>query len=218
MNSSTRLELTRAMGPSTVHVVCANAQQTQAGRLLDLVQALTAQGALKHGMTLRLAGFDLRLLARSAASPSTTVFDLCEPDFGHAPQQEWRADVSATLAWVAAQAALITRWGLSGREVHWHQKLVVARGALLAHQLQAIRSTPLDEQDSGWCLSDSDHDADPQDANAYEAMSVLAVLSQRPELGSVLSLPPGCAAVFEREQLAALFDTEGQLLWSGPEV
>lgn len=209
MASPTTIELTRALAPFTVRLVCAPGQREQGQTVLDLVQQLKARGALKDGASLRLAGFDLRLRTCTQAQ----ILEVCEPDFDDDPQHQWRANVSATLAWVAAQASLSSQLGLMGDEVNLHQLVVLADGALGARQLQALRNKPVDGEDSGWCLMDAEHEADPDDANAYTAMSVMNVLRQRPEMGAVLAMPTGCAAAFDGRQLVALFDAKGELRW-----
>jgi len=154
--------------------------------------------------------------AGSAQPGGLTLLDVCEPDFGGDPTREWRNDVSTTLAWVGSQVALANRLGVPGEEVRLHQMVVLSKSALASSQLEATRNKPLDENDSGWCLTDAAQSRDPDDPDAYGAANVMTVLRHCPELGAVLALPPGCAAMFEQHRLVALFDAQGDLCWSEP--
>lgn len=222
MTAIPTIEITRTLAPFTVRLKCAGALRAQGETLLDVIQQMHASGALKDGASLRVAGLDLRLqTATQTASVSTakapeiaTVLDVCEPNFDAPAPQPWRKDVSATLAWVAAQASLLQRLGVEGREVSLHQSVVLARDALNARHLQALRSQPLDDDDSGWCLTAAESDANPDDPDAYIGASVMEILCARPELGTVLALPPGFAATFEQHQLVSVFDAQGALCWS----
>ena len=219
MSAVPTIELTRALATLTVRLVCSGALRAQGETLLNIVEQMHKRSALRDGASLCVAGFDLRLQDATptasglTAKVHTTVLDVCEPNFDAQPPQPWRKDVSATLAWVAAQASLLQRLGVMGKEVGLHQSVVLARDALDARHLQAMRSNPLDDHDSGWCLTNTESDASPDDPAAFVGASVMAVLRARPEMGAVLALPPGFAVAFDQHQLVSVFDPLGTQCW-----
>ena len=98
---------------------------------------------------------------------------------------------------------------LAGRtEPAGDAKLFVAATTDAATRLFLHRARPYSEDDSGWSIAPAGADAPRQ----WQAIRVSDLLTARPDLRDLLTLPPGFSALIDQAGLAAVFDPQ-QAVW-----
>jgi hypothetical protein len=122
----------------------------------------------------------------------------------------WRRADGSVPTWPAEFARL----GLARVPIAAEDRLVVARGAGQPARIYLERLAGCGAGDSGWYIGSVDNVAPP----GYDAVRVADMLAARPDLASLLELPPGCLVVLDGARLEAVFDAENKRLWSAANV
>lgn len=129
-----------------------------------------------------------------------------EPDYASPhPLVQTRGDVTTSLAVLAEQ-----KWRCVDQErcepaaLSFRDVIVVARGSLDAQHIYLERTTDaVDDGDSGWFVGFADQDDEPNNADV-EAIFVFQLLTLRPQLLPMLTLPAGYLVVFQGDSVVAI--------------
>jgi len=137
----------------------------------------------------------------------------CEPDFSVDPQTSFVADVSRTLRVQSWQVDVCRRAGAVGTpEVCFDQNVVAVVDALHLPTLYLDRRSTSHSEFSGWFIGDTFDVASAVQEDRLQVLPVYKLLSLRPLLLALLQLPVGYFAQVEREKIAVVFDSNGELV------
>ncbi|HEX9106419.1 MAG TPA: hypothetical protein VF832_04315, partial [Longimicrobiales bacterium] len=131
---------------------------------------------------------------------------VCEPDFGAEPMR-WHPGVDTTLEVLDRQLGLVRLLGLRPTAAHWNQRVLVAPGARQAQEVFFERSSPADEQDTGWYIGVDRPGADPDRRQAH-AMTVGELAAAQPAWLTPLTLPVGYFVSFAHGQVRQVMDPQ----------
>lgn len=129
-----------------------------------------------------------------------------EPDYASPnPLVHTRGDVTTSLAVLAEQ-----KWRCVDQErcepaaLSFRDTVVVARGSLDSPHIYLERTTDaVDDGDSGWFVGFTDDDDVPNNATV-ETIYVFELLTLRPQLLPMLTLPAGYLVVFQGDTVMAI--------------
>ena len=175
--------------------------------LLEAVEHIPTM-RLKDGFRIR-AGFSTFLLSEHNGG-----FDIAAPDYTDDPLTTLTTDLTLALHVQYRQVLLLHRYGIVGKAIHFYDKIAVAKGALDNDLITLQRFEELGG--SGWVIEKfSLHEkgeAVPEEAEEYETIFSYELITRRPALMDVLSLPDGFLAVFNGEDIIDIIDDKGESL------
>lgn len=175
--------------------------------LLEAIEHIPAE-RIKDGFRIR-AGFSTFLLSEHNGG-----FDIAAPDFTDDPLTALNTDLTTALEIQYRQVLLLKKLGVMGDAVHFYDKMAVAKGALEKDNLVMTRFKEMGS--SGWQVNSYSYGdngkAEIDDTGVFEPVFVYKLMVKRPELLDFMCLPYGYTAVFRGEDLAELFDDEGESL------
>lgn len=181
--------------------------ETQARALLGALTEMHKGGpSLKSGSVVHYGWVDLRL---EICDAEATVLRVCEPDFVGAGIEHTIPRVDYTLRVLEEQARLLRTLGCSGEQTTCTDSVVVARDCLLEPRIYLERRAAVGRRDSGWYIGP----VESSNGNELESVPAYRLLSLRPEVMPVLSLPRGYIATFDGERLEAILDDQDRRLW-----
>ena len=191
------------LGTRNVAIHCDDTLADPAANLLRAIERFaTRLPELTDGVTIDFGGFtSLRLRDLPGANGDLIV---CEPDFDDDPHQNFRDNITTSLAVVSSQAAWLHRLETRGEPARANTVVTWTDAALATGTFFLRRRTPVSDNDSGWHLGARDA------AQASEIRSGLLHewLRLRPESLPFLALPPGWIVLFDDGSPIALFDGE----------
>jgi hypothetical protein len=212
----------RVIQNKTVALRCDSRLKEQAEWLLKTIEAVLTENneTLHNGWTLEI-GFSVLALIESDGA-----YTVCEPDFEDNPFETVVEDVSRSL-WTLVMQSEVS--GLAGvaelqNSPRFDDTIVLRKGCLQEYAIFLQRDEPSNEDaasqngmdigDSGWYIGGLDDDEEGSDNDDdYEAIYAYQLFDSRPMLVSALALPVGYVAVFEGEEITAIYDEDENLVW-----
>lgn len=200
--------ISRMIEETRVSIVCLPPQEALAEDVLTTLERIAAREPLCPGTRIRFGWSVLTLREENDGG-----LIVCEPDFANNPLRDVRPELSTTLDILAQQTAFARRVGVVPVDVTFDQYIIVSRGSLASDVLHLLRLTSSGADDSGWSISSGDQELSPDNPENFDPKRVYELLALRPAVLPVLILPPGFAAVLDRDDtVSAVFDTEGNEL------
>lgn len=135
---------------------------------------------------------------------------LCEPDFSRNPFSEEKNSIDSTLEVQALQNSFAKRCGVDPIATLFQDKIILVKGCLNKEKLFMERIEPdLEKGDSGWFINTFEDDSENIE---YEAIYVFQLLKLRPELMSVLMLPPGFIVLVDRNTIEKVINEKNEVV------
>jgi hypothetical protein len=178
----------------------------QADWLLQTVKEIGEKnGGLKDGETIRLSWTIIKVKETSAE------FILCEPDFAGNPFEHTVENVNMSLLVLAQQNDVLNKLKITGEPVLFSDKVVYDNDCLNKERIYLERLNDVSEGDSGWYIGNAE---DKTDKSELKALYVYQLLTIRPKLLSVLSLPSEYIAIFNADKIEAIVDSNNMNMWN----
>lgn len=178
----------------------------QADWLLQTVKEIGEKnGGLKDGETIRLSWTIIKV------KETETEFILCEPDFAGNPFEHTVESVNMSLLVLAQQNDVLNKLKITGEPVLFSDKVVYDEDCLNKKRIYLERLDNVSEGDSGWYIGDAE---DKTDKSKLKALYVYQLISVRPELLAVLSLPPEYVAIFDADKIEAVVNANNLNMWN----
>lgn len=137
---------------------------------------------------------------------------LCEPDFSRNPFSEEKNSIDFTLEVQALQNSFAKRCGVDPIATLFQDKIVLVKGSLNKEKLFMERIEPdLENGDSGWFIKTVEDDSEDVE---YEAIYAFQLLYLRPEIMSVLILPPGFIVLVDKNTIEKVINEKNEVVWS----
>lgn len=210
----------RTIQGKTVLVQCDSRLQTQAEWLLKTIEDVSEEtnDPLRDSWTVELGFSVLALVERDG------MFVVCEPDYDDDPFENVVEDVSRSL-WVVVMQNEVGE--ISGTSEYFKiprfdETVVLRKGVLEEDRIFLQRDEAEKDEDteggamtdSGWYIGGADDDEEgSENPEDYEACYVYQLLESRPMLLSVMALPTGYVALFEGDEIEAIYDEEDENVW-----
>lgn len=209
----------RVIQGKTVLVQCDKRLEPQAEWLLKSIEDVSEESESPIGdrWTLELGFSVLVLIAREDG-----VLVVCEPDYDEDPMESAVEDVSRSL-WVVVmqnEVCEVTETSAYMSIPRFDETIVIRKGALEEERIFVQRDEPdnsngSDLHDSGWYIGGADDDEEgSENPEDYEACYVYELLESRPMVLSVLALPANYVAVFDGEDIEAIYNDEDENVWN----
>lgn len=210
----------RVIQGKTVLVQCDKRLEAQADWLLKTIEDVSEESGdpLEDRWTLELGFSVLALVERDGK------LIVCEPDFDEDPFENVVEDVSRSL-WVVVmqnEVSEVTDTGAYISIPRFDETIVMRKGALEEDRIFVQRDEPdnsngSDLHDSGWYIGGADDDEEgSENPDDYEACYVYELLESRPMVLSVLALPANYVAVFNGDDIEAIYNDEDENVWNPP--
>lgn len=210
----------RVIQGKTVLVQCDKRLEAQADWLLKTIEDVSEESGdpLEDRWTLELGFSVLALVERDGK------LIVCEPDFDEDPFESVVEDVSRSL-WVVVmqnEVSEVTDTGAYISIPRFDETIVMRKGALEEERIFVQRDEPdnsngSDLHDSGWYIGGADDDEEgSENPDDYEACYVYELLESRPMVLSVLALPANYVAVFDGDDIEAIYNDEDENVWNPP--
>lgn len=204
------MKLQRRIRGVNVVISCLDSFGAQAEGLLDKLEELDRRGPqLRDGTTIQFgwARLTLRLEGDELV--------VCEPSFGTAEvDSQLSRSVDDTLIVLLEQTELMQKIGVEqSQDVDYHQKVVVAEGALDCAHVYMVRQNPSGPDDSGWFIGDAENPDRSKDPENLRSMQVHELVRQT-HLMSALILPTGFMVTFLGGMLETVADASGRELFT----
>jgi hypothetical protein len=152
----------------------------------DILAELAASGRpLEEGQRVR---FGWSLLTLRAEGEGLRVW---EPDFAGDSENGLSPTLDTTIAIIDSQLKWLRLLGEDGLDASFDQRVVLAKAALAAPNIFALRSEPNGEIDSGWSVAPVPRPGEQIDMSGLETTPIHRLLAARPGLLAVLALPVG---------------------------
>lgn len=212
----------RVIKGKTVLVQCDNRLETQAEWLLKTIEDISEEtnDPIRDAWTLEIGFSVLALVERDR------MFVVCEPDYDDDPFENVVEDVSRSLWVVVMQNEVGEATGTSEQfKIPRFDETVVLRKGVLEEERIVMQRDEAEEDDSGvegaevvdsgWYIGGADDDEEgSEDEEDYEACYVYELLESRPMTLAVLALPTGYVAVFDGDDIEAIYDEEDENVWN----
>lgn len=210
----------RVIQGKTVLVQCDKRLEAQADWLLKTIEDVSEESGdpLEDRWTLELGFSVLALVERDGK------LIVCEPDFDEDPFENVVEDVSRSL-WVVVMQNEVSEATDTGAYIsipRFDETIVMRKGALEEDRIFVQRDEPdnsngSDLHDSGWYIGGADDDEEgSENPDDYEACYVYELLESRPMILSVLALPANYVAVFNGDDIEAIYNDEDENVWNPP--
>lgn len=210
----------RVIQGKTVLVQCDKRLEAQADWLLKTIEDVSEESGdpLEDRWTLELGFSVLALVERDGK------LIVCEPDFDEDPFENVVEDVSRSL-WVVVMQNEVSEATDTGAYIsipRFDETIVMRKGALEEDRIFVQRDEPdnsngSDLHDSGWYIGGADDDEEgSENPDDYEACYVYELLESRPMVLSVLALPANYVAVFNGDDIEAIYNDEDENVWNPP--
>jgi hypothetical protein len=187
-------------------VRCDENFSAQADWLLQTVKEIGEKnGGLKDGETIRLSWTIIKV------KETDTEFILCEPDFAGNPFENTVESVNLSLLILAKQNDVLNKLKITGEPVLFSDKIVYDNDCLSKKRIYLERLSDVSNGDSGWYIGNAE---DNSEKTELKALYVYQLLSIRPELMSVLSLPSEYIAIFDADKIEAIVDSNNINMWN----
>ncbi|WP_373883235.1 hypothetical protein ACEQ85_01350 [Acinetobacter pittii] len=135
---------------------------------------------------------------------------LCEPDFLSNPFSEEKYSIDFTLEVQALQNSFSKRYGVDPIATLFQDKIILVKGCLDKEKLFMERIEPdLEKGDSGWFINTLEDDSEDIE---YEAIYAFQLLKIRPELMSVLILPPGFIVLVDKNTIEKVINEKNEVV------
>lgn len=135
---------------------------------------------------------------------------LCEPDFSRNPFSEEKNSIDFTLEVQALQNSFAKRCGVDPIATLFQDKIILVKGCLDKEKLFMERIEPdLEKGDSGWFINTLEDDSEDIE---YEAIYSFQLLKLRPELMSVLMLPPGFIVLVDKNTIEKVINEKNEVV------
>lgn len=135
---------------------------------------------------------------------------LCEPDFSRNPFSEEKNSIDSTLEVQALQNSFAKRCGVDPIATLFKDKIILVKGCLNKEKLFMERIEPdLENGDSGWFIKTMEDDSEDVE---YEAIYAFQLLKLRPELMSVLMLPPGFIVLVDKNTIEKVINEKNEVV------
>lgn len=178
----------------------------QANWLAELIVDMNQKGiSLESGVKIQF-GWSF-LIFRNFGDNQLIV---CEPDFSGNPFSEEKNSIDFTLEIQAVQNTFVKRCGVEPIATLFQDKIILAKECLNKEKLFMERIEPdLEKGDSGWFINTLEDDSEDIE---YEAIYAFQLLKLRPELISVLMLPPGFIVLVNKNTIEKVIDSNNQVV------
>jgi hypothetical protein len=187
-------------------VRCDENFSAQADWLLQTVKQIGEKnGGLKDGETIRLSWTIIKV------RETYTEFILCEPDFAGNPFEHIVENVNISLLVLAQQNDVLNKLSITGEPVLFSDKVIYDDDCLSKKRIYLERLGDVSKGDSGWYIGNAE---DKSDKSELKALYVYQLLSIRPELLSVLSLPSEYIAIFDADKIEAIVNANNINMWN----
>jgi hypothetical protein len=204
---SEEIELKKIIGGTEVVLNVFKELKPQGEWLLSLFELLHQDGKpIADGTSVRVGWSILRLYKRDGA---LKVF---EPEFSGDPFKDCCNGASHTLKIIGIQHQFLEHIGIDS-PVDWTfgDKIVLAKGAINNSNIYLERTTVTTPGDSGWFIGNARKNT--EEVPEYEAVYAYQLLTLRPEVLAVLSLPPGYVVVFKSNKIEAVLNPMNVNIW-----
>jgi hypothetical protein len=189
-----------------VTATCSDSVSKQVQWVLELLVRLGRErDLLKDGARIRVGWVILTLRGQGAD------LAILAPAFDRDPFHDLTEDLTVFLSVQAKQNDLLRLLGLDGEEVSFQDKVVTAKGALIASHVYLERTSDRARGDSGWYVGPSDDSAKPA---TLEGHLVYELVSLRPALLPILALPSGYLVVVAGEEIQAVLNEKNVDVWA----
>ncbi|ADI91577.1 immunity protein Imm33 domain-containing protein [Acinetobacter oleivorans] len=137
---------------------------------------------------------------------------LCEPDFSRNPFSEEKNSIDFTLEVQALQNSFAKHCGVDPIATLFQDKIILVKGCLDKEKLFMERIEPdLEKGDSGWFINTLEDDSEDIE---YEAIYAFQLLYLRPEIMSVLILPPEFIVLVDKNTIEKVINEKNEVVWS----
>ena len=176
--------------------------------LLEAVEHIPTS-RIKDGFRIR-AGFSTFLLSEHNGG-----FDIAAPDYKDDPLTVLTTDLTLALQVQHRQVMLLYKYGIVGKAIHFYDKIAAAKGAVDYSNLITLQRFE-ELGGSGWVIEEYNlnekGEAVPVEAKEYETIFAYELITRRPEVIDVLSLPDGFLVVFNGDDIIDIIDDTGESL------
>ncbi|TAE23791.1 MAG: hypothetical protein EAZ92_14180 [Candidatus Kapaibacterium sp.] len=210
-------DFTTQLGTQTLLVRCDYRLEQQAEWLLQTLTDIHATDPISEGTSVEIGWSVLTFLKDESGRLIT-----CEPDYGESPFESVIPDVTMTLHIVAEQGYVIahTHTEERARIPRFDETLVFREGVFEEECIYLEREEADDEEsegDSGWFIgyeAEDDNENEEISEDEFGACYVYELLQKRPELLTVLGLPPGYVVTFAADEIDAIMDENDNDVWN----
>ena len=119
--------------------------------------------------------------------------------------------VNISLLILAQQNDILNKLKITGEPVLFSDKVVYDDDCLSKKRVYLERLTDVSEGDSGWYIGNPE---DKTSETNLKALYVYQLISIRPELLSVLSLPSEYVAIFDADKIEAIVNSNNVNMWN----
>ncbi|KIG13222.1 hypothetical protein DB30_00445 [Enhygromyxa salina] len=133
-----------------------------------------------------------------------------EPDYPNDPEANTRPDVSASLATLARQRAVLQQAGVAGEAIDFDQHVLTITGVLERDELMLVRVESPGGRMTGWRLTPAEG---IEEADEVESLPVHVIFNARPELLDAMLLPAGFLALFAGGRLTTIVNEANEIVW-----
>ncbi len=210
-------DFTTQLSNQTLLVRCDYRLEHQAEWLLQTLTDIHATDPISEGTSVEI-GWSVLTFIKDEAGRLVA----CEPDFGESPFESVIPDVTMTLHIVAEQGYVIaqTHTEERARIPRFDETLIFREGVFEEEFIYLEREESAADEDgegdSGWFVGyERDEDENEEiSEDEFSACYVYELLQKRPELLTVLGLPPGYVVTFSSNEIDAIVDENDNDVWN----
>jgi hypothetical protein len=196
----------RCFGACRLIAECVEQHETAAQDILAELATCTAP--LEDGLKIRF-GWSL-LTLRAEVQGQAQALRICEPDFAGDAEKGLSPTLDTTIAVIAAQLQCLRRVCEKGIDAYFDQRIAVARGALDATNIFALRGEP-GGIDSGWSIAPVPPPGGRIDMTGLETIPIHRLVVMRPGLLAILALPIGYLVTVSGSHVAEITAPDGRI-------
>lgn len=138
---------------------------------------------------------------------SKNYFEILAPDFIKDPFKNRTNDLTLALWVQLEQIHLLRQLNINGETTKFNDKVVLSKNVLKQDKIYLQRQSDVEKGDSGWYIGMVEESSNEEEIYAIYAYELLTL---RPELIKVLSLPEEYLIVFEGANIETILNSENE--------